>query len=62
MRGSSLRLPRVGVGVEDASSEDVEDFEKVVALRVVVKLDVEDVVDVGGVNGGDHVHAGEPWT
>ncbi|KAH0451303.1 hypothetical protein IEQ34_018602 [Dendrobium chrysotoxum] len=57
----ALASPGLVVGVEDAVAEDIEYLGEFMAFGVVVEVDVEDVVDVGGVAGDEQLHAGEPW-
>jgi hypothetical protein len=44
-----LAPPRLPVGVQDASAENVEDLGELVAFRVVGEVGREDVAHVGGV-------------
>ncbi|KAL0907433.1 hypothetical protein M5K25_021845 [Dendrobium thyrsiflorum] len=56
----ALATPRLVVRVEDAVAEDVEVLREFVTFGVIVEVDVEDVVDVGGVARDEQLHAGEP--
>ncbi|KAH0452159.1 hypothetical protein IEQ34_019458 [Dendrobium chrysotoxum] len=56
----TLASPGLVVGVEDAVAEDIKVLGKFMAFGVVVEVDVEDVVDVGGVAGDEQLHAREP--
>ena len=57
--GAAVELPDLEVGVEDAVAEDVEDLVELGAFGVVGEVAAEDVVNVGGIGGEEHVHVAE---
>ena len=62
VRRLALTLPGVGFRVEDAISEKVEDLAVLVSFRIVGEIGVKHMVDIGWIDGGEDVHAGEPGT
>ena len=62
MRRLALTLPEVGVRVQDAISENVEDLAVLVSFRIVGEIGVKHMVDIGWIDSDEDVHAGEPGT
>ena len=62
VRRLALTLPGVGVRGEDAISEKVEDLAVLISFRIVGEIGVKHMADIGWIDGGEDVHAGEPGT